>query len=77
MKHVLPTHPRLGKAMLNTLGVGGSILAPVLGGTLGWHIGKHTFKPMTVEDMTATNKHPLLIPPKVVKPRVKLEVKDK
>lgn len=71
------SHPRLAQAAAFPLMLASSVGAPILGGTLGWHIGKATYKPMGIEDMVASNKHPLLIPPKAVKQRVKLEVKDK
>jgi hypothetical protein len=70
-------HPTAARVLSLPLFFASQVGAPLLGGTLGWHIGKSTYKPMGVEDMVASNKHPLLLPPKEVKQRVKLDVKDK
>lgn len=57
--------------------MGASIGVPVATGTLGFQIGKHTYKPLGTEDVVAKNTHPLLLPPKPVKQKVKLDVKEK
>jgi superfamily II DNA or RNA helicase len=49
----------------------------VLGGTtLGRHVGKWTHKDIDIKDMEAKQVHPLLVPPKVVKQRTTLSVKE-
>lgn len=55
----------------------GPIPEMVAGGTAGWHIGKYLTRPLGVKDLEGTNTHPLLMPPKEIKQKVKLEVKDK
>lgn len=49
----------------------------ILGATAGFHIGKATYKPLGTGDVTARNTHPLLLPPKPVKAKVKLDVKER
>ena len=66
---------RLAGELLLNFGVGLGL--PVATGTLGFQLGKHTYKPLGTEDVIAKNTHPLLIPPKPVKPKVKLNVKEK
>lgn len=50
---------------------------PVALGTAGFQIGKHTYKPLGNEDVIAKNTHPLLMPPKPVKQKVKLVIDEK
>ena len=54
-----------------------TIPGAIIGGTAGWHIGKATYKPLGTGDVTAMNTHPLLMPPKPVKQRVKLDVNER
>lgn len=49
----------------------------VIGGTIGWNIGKALHRPLGAQDVTAKNVHPLLVPPKAIKAKVKLEVNEK
>ena len=49
---------------------------PILGGTIGYQIGKHTYKPLSAEDMVAKHTHPMLMPPKQVKQKTKLEIQE-
>ena len=61
-----------------TLGyIAGATLVPVATGTLGFQLGKHTYKPLSSADVVAKNTHPLLLPPKPLKQKVKLDVKEK
>lgn len=60
----------------------GAYLTPAIGlpvalGTAGFQIGKHTYKPLGNEDVIAKNTHPMLVPPKPIKAKVKLELKEK
>jgi hypothetical protein len=74
---VAPMIPAIGKHMRTPgRGMVGSLLLPVVGGTIGYQIGKHTYKPLGIKDMIAKQTHPLLIPPKAIKQRSKLEVKE-
>ena len=50
---------------------------PLALGTAGFHIGKNTYKPLGNEDVIAKNTHPLLMPPKPVKQKVKLVIDEK
>ena len=66
---------RVGEALMNPLVAG--ILAPVAGGHVGFRIGEATYKPLGAQDVVARNTHPLLLPPKPVKAKVKLDVKER
>lgn len=54
-----------------------TIPSGILGATAGFHIGKATYKPLGTGDVTARNTHPLLLPPKPIKAKVKLDVKER
>jgi hypothetical protein len=75
--NLLPLIPAIGKHLRTPgRGMAAALLGPVVGGTIGYQIGKHTYKPLGVKDMIAKQTHPLLIPPKAIKQRSKLEVKE-
>lgn len=64
----------LGQALTSPVGyIGGALL----GGHLGHRIGEATYKPLGTNDVIARNTHPLLLPPKPVKAKVKLDVKER
>jgi superfamily II DNA or RNA helicase len=46
-------------------------------GSVGFHLGRALSQPLGTDDVVAKNTHPLLIPPKPVKAKVRLEVKEK
>lgn len=72
-----PMIPAIGKHMMSPgRAMVGSLVLPLVGGTVGYQIGKHTYKPLGIKDMVAKQTHPLLIPPKAIKQRSKLEVKE-
>ncbi len=49
---------------------------PILGGMAGFHLAKAFHKPLSIQDMEAKQVHPLLVPPKVVKQKTTLVVKE-
>lgn len=58
----------------------GSLAIPAMsiaGGTVGFQLGKHTYKPLGTEDVVAKNVHPMLVAPKPIKAKVKLDIKEK
>lgn len=64
----------LGQALTSSVGyIGGALL----GGHVGHRIGEATYKPLGTNDVIARNTHPLLLPPKPVKAKVKLDVKER
>ena len=64
----------LGQALTSPVGyIGGALL----GGHVGHRIGEATYKPLGTNDVIARNTHPLLLPPKPVKAKVKLDVKER
>lgn len=49
---------------------------PILGGMAGFHLAKAFHKPLSIQDMEAKQVHPLLVPPKVVKQKTTLVIKE-
>ena len=62
----------LANIATNAVGFG----SPILGATLGFQIGKHTYKPLSAKDMEALQTHPMLVAPKVVKQKTTLKVRE-
>jgi hypothetical protein len=64
----------VGAALAGNLMV--STAVPVIGAMIGREIGRATYKPKTIEGTMATHQHPLLIPPKEVKAKSKIDMSD-
>jgi superfamily II DNA or RNA helicase len=62
--------------LAGVFGITAGLSTPVLAGTAGWHLGKATYKPLSADAMVANHTHPLLMPPKEVKQKTRLELKE-
>lgn len=77
MKQFDKLHPVLGVPLSFLTPYATQGIPALIGGTAGFQIGKRLGSGLGVDDVTAQNTHPLLMAPKEIKAKVKLDVKEK